>query len=105
MNEYVEIIVSEFETNVMSLQQYPKRGRIAFELEWQGISQYGELIQGYDRIVYEIADDTVIVHSIRLDDDVIDYFKQMAAESGIDSVRELFTELDKEITAELWWNR
>jgi len=51
--------------------------------------------------VYEIADDTVIVHSIRLDDEVIDYFKQMAAESGIDSVRELFTELDKEITAEL----
>ena len=33
LNEYVEIIVSEFETNVMSLQQYPKRGRIAFELE------------------------------------------------------------------------
>ena len=89
----------------MSLQRYPKGGRIAFELEWQEISQYGELIQGYDRIVYEIADDTVIVHSIRLDDDAIDYFKQMAAESGIDSVRELFTELDKEITAELWWNR
>ena len=47
--------------------------------------------------MYEIADDTVIVHSIRLDDDVIDYFKQMAAESEIGSVREL----DKEITAEL----
>mgnify|MGYP001641458295 CR=1 FL=1 len=30
---YAENIVSEFETNVMSLQQYPKRGRIAFELE------------------------------------------------------------------------
>ena len=61
---YVENIVSEFETNVLSLQQYPKRGRIVPELDRQGISQYRELIQGYYRIVYEISEDNVIVHTI-----------------------------------------
>ncbi|MGI5089464.1 type II toxin-antitoxin system RelE/ParE family toxin [Treponema vincentii] len=61
---YVENIVSEFETNVLSLQQYPKRGRIVPELDRQGISQYRELIQGYYRIVYEISEDKVIVHTI-----------------------------------------
>ena len=61
---YVENIVFEFETNVLSLQQYPKRGRIVPELDRQGISQYRELIQGYYRIVYEISEDKVIVHTI-----------------------------------------
>ena len=61
---YVENIVSEFETNVLSLQQYPKRGGIVSELDRQGISQYRELIQGYYRIVYEILEDKVIVHTI-----------------------------------------
>ena len=61
---YVENIVSEFETNVLSLQQYPKRGGIVSELDRQGISQYRELIQGYYRIVYEISKDKVIVHTI-----------------------------------------
>ena len=61
---YVENIVSEFETNVLSLQQYPKRGRIVPELDRQGISQYRELMQGYYRIVYEISEDKIIVHTI-----------------------------------------
>ena len=61
---YVANIVSEFETNIMSLQEYPKRGRIVPELDRQGISQYRELIQGYYRIVYEISEDNVIVHTI-----------------------------------------
>ena len=61
---YVENIVSEFETNVLSLQQYPKRGRIVPELDRQGISQYRELIHKYYRIVYEISEDKVIVHTI-----------------------------------------
>ncbi len=61
---YVENIVSEFETNILSLQQYPKRGRIVPELDRQGISQYRELIQGYYRIVYEISEDIIIVHTI-----------------------------------------
>ena len=61
---YVENIVSEFETNVLSLQQYPKRGRIVPELDRQGISQYRELMQGFYRIVYEISEDKVIVHTI-----------------------------------------
>ena len=61
---YVENLVSEFETNVLSLQQYPKRRRIVPELDRQGISQYRELIQGYYRIVYEISEDKVIVHTI-----------------------------------------
>ena len=61
---YVENLVSEFETNVLSLQQYPKRGRIIPKLDRQGISQYRESIQGYYRIVYEISEDKVIVHTI-----------------------------------------
>lgn len=61
---YVENIVSEFETNILSLQQYPKRGRIVPELDRQGISQYRELMQGHYRIVYEISEDKVIVHTI-----------------------------------------
>lgn len=61
---YVEKIISEFEENVMSLKKYPRSGRVVPELEKQGILQYRELIQGYYRIVYEISDDKVIVHTI-----------------------------------------
>ena len=61
---YVEKVISEFEENVMSLQKHPKSGRVVPELEKQGILQYRELIQGYYRIVYEISDDKVIVHTI-----------------------------------------
>ncbi len=62
--KYVEKIISEFEENVMSLQIHPKSGRIVLELERQGITQYRELIQGYYRIVYEISENKVIVHTI-----------------------------------------
>lgn len=61
---YVEKIISEFEENVMSLKKHPRIGRVVPELEKQGILQYRELIQGYYRIVYEISDDKVIVHTI-----------------------------------------
>ena len=61
---YVEKIISEFEENVMSLKKHPRSGRVVPELEKQGILQYRELIQGYYRIVYEISDDKVIVHTI-----------------------------------------
>lgn len=61
---YIETLISEFEENVISLQQHPKSGRIIPELEKQGILQYRELIQGYYRIVYEISDDKVIIHTI-----------------------------------------
>ena len=61
---YVEKIISEFEERILSLKQYPKSGRIVPELERQGISQYRELIQGYYRIVYEILENKVIVHTI-----------------------------------------
>lgn len=61
---YVEKVISEFEENVMSLKNHPKSGRVVPELEKQGIIQYRELIQGYYRIVYEISDDKVIVHTI-----------------------------------------
>ena len=62
--DYVETTISEFEENVMSLKKYPRSGRVVPELEKQGILQYRELIQGYYRIVYEISDDKVIVHTI-----------------------------------------
>lgn len=61
---YVESTISEFEENVMSLKKHPRSGRVVPELEKQGILQYRELIQGYYRIVYEISDDKVIVHTI-----------------------------------------
>ncbi|MCR5062320.1 MAG: type II toxin-antitoxin system RelE/ParE family toxin [Treponema sp.] len=61
---YVETTISEFEENVMSLQQHPKSGRIVPELERQGIMQYRELIQGYYRIIYKISKDKVIVLTV-----------------------------------------
>jgi toxin ParE1/3/4 len=61
---YVEKIISEFEENIMSLKKHPRSVRVVPELEKQGILQYRELIQGYYRIVYEISDDKVIVHTI-----------------------------------------
>ena len=62
--DYVETTISEFEENVMSLQQHPKSGRIIPELERQGITQYRELIQGYYRIIYKISKDKVTVLTI-----------------------------------------
>ena len=61
---YVETTISEFEENVMSLQQNLKSGRIVPELERQGIIQYRELIQGYYRIVYKISKDKVIILTV-----------------------------------------
>ena len=61
---YVETTISEFEENVMSLQQHPKSGRIIPELERQGITQYRELIQGYYRIIYKISKDKVTVLTV-----------------------------------------
>ena len=61
---YVEKIISEFEENIMSLKKHPRSVRVVPELEKQGILQYRELIQGYYRIVYEISDDKVIIHTI-----------------------------------------
>ena len=61
---YVEKIISEFETNVMSLKDFPYSGRIVPELYRQGIENYRELIQGYYRIVYEIIENVVYVISI-----------------------------------------
>ena len=62
--DYVETTISEFEENVMSLQQHPRSGRIIPELEKQGITQYRELIQGYYRIVYKISKDKVIILTV-----------------------------------------
>ena len=62
--DYVETTISEFEENVMSLQQHPKSGRIIPELERQGITQYRELIQGYYRIIYKISKDKIIVLTV-----------------------------------------
>ena len=61
---YVEKLISEFEKNIMSLQRHPKSGMVVPELEKQGILRYRELIQEYYRILYEISDNKVIVHTI-----------------------------------------
>ena len=62
--DYVGRIISEFEENVISLKEYPKSGRIVPELDRQGITKYRELIQGNYRIVYEISEKKVIIHTI-----------------------------------------
>lgn len=61
---YVEKTVRQFEDNVMSLKQNPLRGRVVPELEKFGYTRYREIIQGNYRIVYEVSNDTVIVHVI-----------------------------------------
>ena len=61
---YVEKVISDFEKNVMSLKEHPKSGWIVPELEKQGLIRYRELIHGYYRIVYEISEETIIVHTI-----------------------------------------
>ena len=61
---YTETTISEFEENIMSLQQHPKSGRIVLEFERQGITQYRELIQGNYRIIYKISKDKVTVLTI-----------------------------------------
>lgn len=61
---FVERIISEFEDNVYSLGKFPKSGRVVPELARQEIERYRELIQEHYRIIYEIADDYVIVHTI-----------------------------------------
>lgn len=61
---YVKSIISEFEKNVMSSKDYPKSGRVVPKLEKQGITKYRELIQENYQIVYEIADDKVVVYTI-----------------------------------------
>ena len=61
---YIETTISEFEENIMSLQQYPRSGRIVPELERQGITQYRELIQGNYRIIYKISKDKVTVLTV-----------------------------------------
>lgn len=48
----------------MSLKKHPRSVRVVPELEKQGILHYRELIQGYYRIVYEISDDKIIIHTI-----------------------------------------
>ena len=41
---YVEKTIKQFEENVMSLKQFPMRGRIVSELSKHGITRFRELI-------------------------------------------------------------
>ena len=50
--------------NPLYVERFPRSGRIVPELERQGIEKYRELIQDNYRIVYEITDDKVIIHTI-----------------------------------------
>ncbi|MBQ3655599.1 MAG: type II toxin-antitoxin system RelE/ParE family toxin [Bacteroidales bacterium] len=61
---YVQKTIELFEHNIKSLKDFPERGRFVPELERQGITKFRELIQGNYRIVYEINNDIVIVHTI-----------------------------------------
>jgi toxin ParE1/3/4 len=61
---YVQKTVQLFEHNILKLKEFPKSGRFVPELEKMGILKFRELIQGNYRIVYEINNDVVIVHTI-----------------------------------------
>ena len=61
---FVDTLIADFEKTILSLQNYPKMGKIVPELERQGITHYRELIQGNYRIVYEVSEDKVIIHTI-----------------------------------------
>ncbi len=61
---YVKKHLLLFESNVLSLKKSPMQGRVVPELLKHGITRFRELIQGYYRIVYEINQEAVIVHTI-----------------------------------------
>lgn len=61
---YVEKIISQFEEKISNLSYFPEIGRIVPELEKQNILHYRELIEGNYRIIYEIQESRVIVHTI-----------------------------------------
>jgi len=61
---YVEKIILQFEDKISNLSHFPEIGRIVPELEKQNILHYRELIEGNYRIIYEIQECKVIVHTI-----------------------------------------
>ena len=63
-HSYVAKNVKLFESNILSLREFPMHGRIVPELSKHGITRYRELIQGYYRIIYKISKDKVIVLTV-----------------------------------------
>ena len=61
---YVESVITQFEHNILSLSHFPLSGRVVPELYDQGIERYREIIQGLNRIVYEIQAEDVVVHAV-----------------------------------------
>lgn len=61
---YVESVITQFEDNILSLSHFPESGRIVPELYRQGIERYREFIQGLYRIVYEVREKNVVIHTI-----------------------------------------
>ncbi len=61
---YVERVILQFEDKISNLSYFPEIGRIVPELEKQNILHYRELIEGNYRIIYEIQETKVIVHTI-----------------------------------------
>ena len=70
--EYYNSVNVEFSMNlfyaieerVNKLKDYPELGRIVPELEEQDIVDYRELIEGNYRIIYEIQEQSIIIHAI-----------------------------------------
>lgn len=61
---YVETVITQFEDNILSLSHFSESGRIIPELYRQGIERYREIMQGLYRIVYEIREKDVVIHTI-----------------------------------------
>ncbi len=49
---------------MISLSHFPESGRIVPELYRRGIERYREIIQGMYRIVYEVQEKDVVIHTI-----------------------------------------
>ena len=57
-------VLKTIKSRAATLHLSPQRGRVVPELQEQGIAQYRELVITPWRLIYRIADDTVLVLSV-----------------------------------------
>ncbi|WP_027390766.1 type II toxin-antitoxin system RelE/ParE family toxin [Chrysiogenes arsenatis] len=57
-------VLKKIKSEVASLHQTPKRGRVIPELKEQGITQYNEIVIAPWRLMYRVSEKTVYVVSV-----------------------------------------
>lgn len=62
--EKAKYLLDKLETTCLSLKEYPKRGHVPSELERIGVYNYREIHFKPYRIIYEIGEREVFVHSV-----------------------------------------